>query len=610
VRRPSLLIPTLITTTAATALALPPNAPPALREGANHHIGDASFVAKFGRAPRPGDPESVRMTTHLQHVHDWLASRPATRPELADKRAAILAALQRYIAKGTTPRNTDLPWRAPVFIDEAGTICAVGYLIESTEGRALPEKIAKSHRYDFIEDIAGAMPEVAQWIADSGLTLEEIQTIQPAYEEPQVKAWRSWDLAKYPPKDGPSKRYGSGSFQGGNMDGDWQVFADATGNDHQRANAAEAEAPAPAARVVVGRGRMKRGGGAWTSFYETGETLAEGRYANNQPDGRWKIFHRSGNLAAEGAFADGTRVGTWHFYYDTPAKTVMATGRFAGDGSVAGTWRHYDSDGKLLARSWTETPTQWGDIDFDVNGGEGSVLDVVPGADGVHHVIHQGTPGVPGTNEYNLFSLELFEKRFGTATEQLYISKALDRETWYDGSGAKLVHGDDGAWTSSDCGWSALRKQIAAQGDTARLDGVLSNAAMRREAALPPERVDQPGDPGPVCKGATIAVPAARAARLDALLASRDQIRSATPTLVRDLILGQEEDVPTDGSASAHLERDDLPHVLAGNMAMFIEWPHIDRRFKQVYETMAGRFSAHWAGFTDDMQDPDGHDPS
>jgi hypothetical protein len=31
-------------------------------------------------------------------------------------------------------------------------------------------------------------------------------------------------------------------------------------------------------------------------------------------------------------------------------------------------------------------------------------------------------------------------------------------------------------------------------------------------------------------------------------------------------------------------------------MAMFIEWPHIDRRFKQVCETMAGRFSAHWAG--------------
>ena len=29
------------------------------------------------------------------------------------------------------------------------------------------------------------MPEVQQWIADSGLTLDEIQTIQPAYDEPR-----------------------------------------------------------------------------------------------------------------------------------------------------------------------------------------------------------------------------------------------------------------------------------------------------------------------------------------------------------------------------------------------------------------------------------------
>ena len=139
-----------------------------------------------------------------------------TRPELAAKRKAILDALARYIEKGATPRNYDLPWRTPVFIDEEGTICAVGYLIESTAGRALPEKIAKAHRYDFIEDIAKDMPEVQQWIEGSGLTLEEIQTIQPAYEEPEVNEWRSWDLVKWKPKDGPSTRYGSGNFKHGN----------------------------------------------------------------------------------------------------------------------------------------------------------------------------------------------------------------------------------------------------------------------------------------------------------------------------------------------------------------------------------------------------------
>lgn len=189
-RRPLTLVSitlsvSLLAAATTTAFALPPGADPALRSGANHHVGDESFIDAFGRAPTPHDSERVRMTTHLQHVRDWLASRPATRPELAAKRAAILAAFDAYIAKGTTPKNSNLPWRTPVFIDEEGTICAVGYLIESSVGRALPEKIALAHRYDFIETIAADMPEVAAWVRDSGFTLEEIGSIQPAYWSPR-----------------------------------------------------------------------------------------------------------------------------------------------------------------------------------------------------------------------------------------------------------------------------------------------------------------------------------------------------------------------------------------------------------------------------------------
>jgi len=549
----------MVSLISTSALALPPGHAPKLRQGANHHIGDDSFIAKFGRAPNEHDGERVRMTTHLQHVHDWLASRPATRPDLVEKRAAILAALDRYIRKGTTPRNTDLPWRTPVFIDEQGTICAVGYLIESTAGRELPEKIAKSHRYDFIEDIAKDMPEVQQWIADSGLTLEEIQTIQPAYDEPMVNQWRGWDLVKYPPKDGQSTRYGTGNFKRGNMDGEWVV---------------------PGEDRIVGKGTMRHGHGEWTSFYETGEKLAEGPYHANQPDGAWKMFHKSGNLAAEGAFANGTRVGTWRFYYDTPAKTPMAVGKFGHDGSVIGTWHHYDSDGKLLARSWTETPTQWNDDNIDINGGEGSVLDVVPGEDGVHHAIHQGTPG--RDVEMNELSLEVFSK----GKEHLYISKAFGAETWYGADGDKLVHAD-GSWTAANCHWSATRKQIALEGDIARLDGVLTQAALVRAHANQKEKYDGLADPGPTCD-APVAVSNERAARLDTLLASRDQVRAATPQVVRDLVLEQEQD---DGE-----QKDtDMTRVLAGSMAMYIEWPHIDRRFKQVYATMAGRYAKFWA---------------
>jgi hypothetical protein len=597
-RRPLFLIAALIST---TAYALPPGVEGPLRQGANHHIGDESFIEKFGRPPTAQDPEGVRMTTHLQHVHDWLASRPATRPELAAKRAAILAALERYIAKGTTPRNLDLPWRTPVFIDEEGTICAVGFLIESTAGRALPEQIAKVHRYDFIEDIAAAMPEVQQWIADSGLTLEEIQTIQPAYEEPEVDEWRSWDLARFKPADGPSTRYGSGNFKRGNMDGTWQVFGAA--GDRKA--------------IVIGRGELSRGRGAWTSSYPTGEKLAEGRYVANQPAGAWRMYHRSGNLAAEGSFDHGTRVGKWRFYYDTEARTPMAVGRFGGDGSVVGTWHHYDSEGKLLARSWTETPAQWADDSIGVNGGEGSVLEVMPGADGVRHTIHQGTPGKDV--EMNEFSLELFAR----GQEKLYISQALGQEAWYGADGVKLVRSEDGAWSGTDCRWSTMRKLIAQQGDVARLDGVLSNAAIHRARTAQETRFEALRDTGPVCKGA-IEISPDRAKRLEALLASRDVVRAATPQMVRDLIIDQEDDVPQADDADAddnddnnnvdpetaayrkrkQLERTDLAHLLAGNMAMYIEWPHIDRRFKQVYATMAGRYAKHWASRGDQDGDP------
>ncbi|MBA3461854.1 MAG: hypothetical protein H0T46_17975 [Deltaproteobacteria bacterium] len=583
-RRPILLVSLFVST---AAYALPPGADPSLKSGANHHVGDESFVKLFGRAPTAADTEQLRMTAHLQHVHDWLASRPATRPGLAARRAELLAALRTYIAKGTTPRNTDLPWRTPVFIDQEGTICAVGYLIESSVGRALPEKIATHHRYDFLEDIAASMPEVRQWVEESGLTLEELASIQPAYEEPSVDGWRGWELAKFRPADGPSSRYGSGNFKDRNMAGDWKVL------DGER---------------VVGKGAMKSGRGAWTSFYATGEKLAEGRYVANAPEGRWKMFHRSGNLAAEGVFDGGTRVGKWRFYYDTPAKAAMAVGRFGGDGSVIGRWQHYDAEGKLLARTWTETPAQWEDNGYSTNGGEGSVLEVMPGSDGVRHVVHQGTPG--RDVEYNEFKLELFSK----GKEKLYISSTLGAEAWYGADGVNLVHGENG-WSGKDCRWSTTRKMIAQQGDVPRLDGVLSKDAVQRARAAKLEEWDQMKDTGVVCKGVTVEISAARAKRLDALLASRDAVRSVTPKMVRELIY--EEDSPPEAIDEAaddpddiaqnkreQLRKSDLARILAGSMVMYIEWPHIDRRFTQVYETMAGRYMKHWASRSDDDGNP------
>jgi hypothetical protein len=73
---------------AETASALPgPDG--RFRPGANHHLGDDSFVARFGRLPTAADDEHVRMQLHLAFVRAWLAARPATGPELAGRRAEL-----------------------------------------------------------------------------------------------------------------------------------------------------------------------------------------------------------------------------------------------------------------------------------------------------------------------------------------------------------------------------------------------------------------------------------------------------------------------------------------------------------------------------------------
>src|SRR5690349_4620556 len=131
--------------------------PAVLRPGANHHLGDDSFVAQFGREPTTDDPEPLRMHVHLTYVRALLGSHEPTRPALAARRAELLGYLDDYIAKGTTPQNTYVPYRNPVFIDRDGTICAVGYLIERSVGREVAEHIAATHRLDYLEDIAAAM---------------------------------------------------------------------------------------------------------------------------------------------------------------------------------------------------------------------------------------------------------------------------------------------------------------------------------------------------------------------------------------------------------------------------------------------------------------------
>ncbi|MBN9687439.1 MULTISPECIES: hypothetical protein [unclassified Corallococcus] len=162
-----------------------PSAPePVHTDAVNLILGDASFQARFGRLPTEEDDEDLRIRVHLEHVLGLLRQR---RPEGLSATALAarthqLERLEAYIRRGEFPRNDGHPdARRPTFIDSAGRICAVGFLLEQDLGRSAAEAIAAGYKYAFIREIDS--PLLKRWAATTGLTREELELIQPSYND-------------------------------------------------------------------------------------------------------------------------------------------------------------------------------------------------------------------------------------------------------------------------------------------------------------------------------------------------------------------------------------------------------------------------------------------
>ena len=519
---------------AATAAARP------IRPGVNHHLGDASFVAAYGRPPNPHDSEALRARVHLAYVRTLLAARPATRPELAARRAELLGYLDEYIAKGVTPRNTYVAHRSPVFIDAHGRICAVGYLIERSAGRALAERIAKVHRLDYLEDIAAAMPDVAAWIAGSGFTLDELASIQPGYEGPDVQHERGFarkDLSAGPYTHADDDGTFAGAILDHAMTGAWQ-HTGATG-------------------AVLGKGAFHAGRGTWTSYYPDGTVMARGPFAHSRPEGEWRIYYPSGRLAAIGPMHEGRRDGRWTLFYDAPGGHVLSRGPF-DHGETVGPWRHYAPDGALVA---TATGRPWDHL----------LLSIQPDRADVRHEIDQGVPA----EDYRLDA-------FFRGEERLYIR---DRAVVYDGDGDQLQK-VNGTWVARACAWSQARREAARAGDT---------ASLFRMFTYDPDGHGMRED---VCAGPPRPLSRTRSARIDGMLASRALLHAPIPDVpfshpdgegggekVNTIDTASSGDPELDGSSD---NTADMATYLAANMTWYMEWPHVDDTFVALYRSLPG----------------------
>ncbi|MCI5056185.1 MAG: hypothetical protein MRY83_08755 [Flavobacteriales bacterium] len=146
----------------------------------NPIVGDTSWIEQEGKLPTGKEPPDERIKAHLQYALEKVEANPISDSSLIENRRKNLAHLQDYINLGKFPENTKYKYeRRPCFIDDAGTICAVGYLVQETAGRSLAEEINTKFQYAFLEDMND--PDLMEWQKSSGLSVKELATIQPTY---------------------------------------------------------------------------------------------------------------------------------------------------------------------------------------------------------------------------------------------------------------------------------------------------------------------------------------------------------------------------------------------------------------------------------------------
>ena len=160
-------------------------AAPLATDEVNALVDNAGYVAATGHAPTTATADDARVRAHLAFAERQLRQQPVANlhPALAARRAHLLDLLHRYWVAGVFPRNYDHPGeRRPCFIDRDGRLCAVGYLVAATAGRAVAEGINAAHQYDAIADMRA--PALARWVRHSGLSVAECALIQPNYGTP------------------------------------------------------------------------------------------------------------------------------------------------------------------------------------------------------------------------------------------------------------------------------------------------------------------------------------------------------------------------------------------------------------------------------------------
>ncbi len=125
--------------------------------------------------------EQELLRFHLQETEKLLRSRNVSNlsATLQKQRAKNLNILHSYWNRGLFPINDMHEGRQPYFIDKNNTYCAVGYLMQHTGADDIAKDVKATQNYSYLKDITH--PKLMNWVAHSGLNIDELALIQPAY---------------------------------------------------------------------------------------------------------------------------------------------------------------------------------------------------------------------------------------------------------------------------------------------------------------------------------------------------------------------------------------------------------------------------------------------
>src|SRR5688572_12179825 len=125
----------------------------------------------------------IAVAAHLTNVEGELRERDVSALSASQRawRAQLIERLHDYRVRGVFPRNTDLPYETPVFVDRFGTHCAMGYLIAASGRHDIVARIAMTRNFAYVAELADD-PALVRWLDEHGFTAEEAARVQPTYQ--------------------------------------------------------------------------------------------------------------------------------------------------------------------------------------------------------------------------------------------------------------------------------------------------------------------------------------------------------------------------------------------------------------------------------------------